>query len=155
VVYLFSQSISSALACFLSGIFIDLDHFFEYFYAFGYRAFSVKKFFQAADDHLYRKFFLFLHSYELAAILWILSLVLIRRPWAWGFSLGLTLHIIADQIYNPCDYRTYFLIFRIRHNFNGDRLFPIELQEKYKKEERGWGRDVEKTLKKTLKDKNV
>ena len=147
VLYFFTRSIPAASACFLSGIFIDLDHFFEYFYMFGCRAFSLKKFFQAADDHLYRKFFLFLHSYELAVIFWVISLVLIRRPWAWGFSLGITLHIIADQIYNPCDYRTYFLIFRIRHNFEGDRLFPLELQKKYKDRQRGWGRDVTKSAK--------
>ena len=139
-VYLFSHSISATLACFLSGIFIDSDHFFEYFFMFGRRDFSLKKFFQAANGHLYNQYFLFLHSYELAAIFWILSLALIRRPWAWGFSLGFTLHIIADQIYNPCDPLTYFLLFRIRHNFDGARLFPPELQEKYNKRQRGWGR---------------
>ncbi len=145
--YFFTRSISATAACFLSGIFIDLDHFFEYFYAFGYRGFSIAKFFQAADEHAYQKFFLFLHSYELVIICWILNFTLIPYPWMMGLSLGFTLHIIADQIYNPCDYRTYFLIFRIRHRFNGDRLFPLELQEKYKKQERGWGRDVTKSEK--------
>jgi len=139
VIYLFSHSISAALACFLSGIFIDLDHFFEYFYFFGYRNFSFKNFFRAADEHVYKRFFLFLHSYELAAVFWILSLTFIRRPWAWGFSLGFTLHIIADQIYNPCAPFTYLLIFRLKHRFEGDRLFPPEIQKKYR--ERHWGRN--------------
>ncbi|MEA1926868.1 MAG: hypothetical protein U9N73_01575 [Candidatus Auribacterota bacterium] len=148
ILYFFTRSFSAAAACFLSGIFIDLDHFFEYFYAFGFRDISLRKFFQAADDHAYQKFFLFLHSYELVAISWLLTFTLIPYPWMLGLSIGITLHIIADQIYNPCDYRTYFLSFRILHRFEGDRLFPLELQEKYKERRKGWGRDVMKNVEK-------
>jgi len=141
-VYLFSHSFSAALACFLSGIFIDLDHFLEYFYYFGFRRFSVRGFFRAADEHIYRKFFLFLHSYELVLIFWILSLAVIRRPWAWGFSLGFTLHIIADHIYNPCLPSTYLLSFRLRHRFDGDRIFPPGIQEAYRSRPRFWARKI-------------
>jgi len=139
-VYLFSSSLSAALACFLAGIFIDLDHFLEYFYYFGLRNFSLKKFFRAADEHIYRKFFLFLHSYELALVFWVLSLAVIRRPWAWGFCLGFTLHIIADHIYNPCLPSTYLLSFRLRHRFEGERIFPREIQERYRSRARFWMR---------------
>ncbi len=139
-VYLFSSSLSAALACFLAGIFIDLDHFLEYFYYFGFRRFSLRGFFRAANDHIYRKFFLFLHSYELAAVFWALSLAAIRRPWAWGFSLGFTLHILADHIYNPCRYATYLLSFRLRHRFQGERIFPPEIRERYRSRGRFWMR---------------
>ncbi|MFH1038717.1 MAG: hypothetical protein V1789_08645 [PVC group bacterium] len=131
-VYVLSRSRTAALACFLSGIFIDLDHLFEYYYYFGRRRLSVREFFRAADEHIYNKFFLFLHSYELAAVLWILSLAVLRRPWAWGFSLGFALHIIADHLYNPCAPGTYLLFFRIRHRFDGGRLFPREIRERYR-----------------------
>lgn len=139
-VYFFSSSFSAALACFLSGIFIDLDHFLEYFYYFGFRRFSIRRFFRAAEEHVYRKFFLFLHSYELAALFWGLSLAVIRRPWAWGFSLGFTLHIIADHIYNPCVSASYLFSFRLRHRFEGERIFPVEIQERYRS--RFWARKI-------------
>ncbi len=138
-VYLFSYSVGAALACFLAGIFIDLDHLFEYYYYFGLRRLSVKEFFRAANEHVYNKFFLFLHSYELAVVLWVLSLAVIRRPWAWGFSLGFTLHIIADHIYNPCAPLTYILLFRVKHRFAGERLFPSELREKGRAKDRHRG----------------
>ncbi len=141
-VYLVSRSFAAGLACFLSGIFIDLDHFLEYFYYFGLRRFSVRSFFQAANEHVYRKFFLLLHSYELAGVFWILSLAVIRRPWAWGFSLGFTLHIIADQIYNPCRPASYLLAFRLRHRFQGERIFPLEIQERYRSRPRFWKRSI-------------
>ena len=131
-VYLLSRSFSAALAFFLAGIFIDLDHFLEYFYFFGFRGFSVRRFFRAADQHVYRKFFLFLHSYELALVFWVLSLAVIRKPWAWGFALGFTLHIVADHIYNPCVPASYLFCFRLRHRFEGERIFPEEVQERYR-----------------------
>ncbi len=138
LVYLFSDSISAALACFGAGIFIDLDHFFEFFYKFGFRRISSKLFFRAAENHEYDRFFLFFHSYELALLLWLIALFVVRRPWAWGFALGFTVHIIADQIYNPCHPLTYLLIYRIKNRFDGDRLFPVQTQEKYRKRRMGW-----------------
>jgi hypothetical protein len=142
LVYLLSSSLSAALACFLSGVFIDLDHLLEYFYYFGFQRFSVREFFWAADEHVYRKFFLFLHSYELAVVFWILSLAVIRRPWSWGFSLGFTLHILADQIYNPCCPATYFLSFRIFHRFEGEKIFPLKTQKQYRERPRFWKRNI-------------
>ncbi len=142
VVYLFSNSLGAALAFLLSGIFIDLDHFLEYFYYFGFKGFSVRRFFRAAEEHVYRKFFLFLHSYELALVFWILSLVVIRSPWTWGFSLGFTLHIVADHFYNPCRPATYFFSFRLWHRFEGERLFPREIQERYRARPRFWKRRI-------------
>jgi hypothetical protein len=141
-VYLFSKSFSAALALFLAGIFIDLDHFLEYFYYFGFRGFSVKRFFRAANQHIYQKFFLFLHSYELALIFWVISLAVIRRPWAWGFSLGFTLHIVADHIYNPCAPASYLFSFRLFHRFEGAKIFPLEVQERYRESTRFWTRKI-------------
>jgi len=138
LVYLFSRSLSATLACFASGIFIDLDHFFEYFFKFGVHLPRIRKFFQAADNHEYDRYFLFFHSYELALISWLAAALLIRRPWAWGFAIGFTVHILADQIYNPCHPLTYLLIFRIRNRFEGDRLFPTRIQEKYRERRTGW-----------------
>lgn len=137
-VYLFSRSAAAALSCFLSGILIDLDHFFEFFYKFGFKKLSLKTFFRAAHNHEYDKFFLLLHSYELAIVFWLVSIFLIKKPWAWAFALGFTVHLLADQYYNPCHPLTYFLLFRIRHKFDGSRLFPREIQEKYRDKKRGW-----------------
>ena len=139
LVYLFSRSLTAARACFGAGILIDIYHFFEFFYKFGFRRISLKRFFRAAENHEYDRFFLLFHSYELALILWLIAIFLIRKPWAWGFALGFTVHIIADQIYNPCHPLTYLLLYRIKNRFVGDRLFPPKIQERYKEKRKGWG----------------
>jgi len=131
MIYLVFHSLSAAVAFFFSGILIDLDHFFEYWHKFGLRDFSLRKFFRAAHNHEYSSYFVLLHSYELAAILLLVGFIFIRKPWFWGFVLGFTVHIISDQIYNPCHPLTYSLLFRIKHKFNGERLFPLEKREKY------------------------
>jgi len=128
--YFFSRSLPGALAFFLSGIFIDLDHLFEYAFAFGLRDFSVRRFFSAAHGHEYRRYFLLVHSWEIALLFWAAAAFLAPTAWAVGFSLGFTLHILADQIYNPCAPLTYFLWFRIRHRFDGDILFPPEVRKR-------------------------
>jgi hypothetical protein len=130
--YLLTRSLSGTLAFFLSGIFIDLDHIFEYVYAFGARSFSVRRFFRAAHGHEYRRYFLLVHSWEIVLVFWAATAFLLPSNWAVGFSLGFTLHILADQIYNPCTALTYFLWFRIRHRFDGDILFPPEKRARRK-----------------------
>ena len=136
-VYLLTRSLPAAGAFFFAGVFIDLDHFFEYFHRFGFRGISVKKFFRAAHRHEYRQYFLFLHSYELAFGLWMAAFFWIRMDWALAFAAGFTIHLFADQIYNPCAPYTYFLGFRIRHKFDGDILFPPELRRKYDRRRKG------------------
>ncbi|MCX6350198.1 MAG: hypothetical protein NTV79_11995 [Candidatus Aureabacteria bacterium] len=130
MLYLLFRSLSVAAAFFLSGIFIDLDHILEYAHAFGVKGFSARKFFRAAHNHEYRQYFLLVHSWEIAFLLWAAAVLLLPYPWAVGFALGFTLHILADQLYNPCAPLTYFLWFRIRHRFDGDILFPPEKRAK-------------------------
>jgi len=83
----------------------------------------MKKFFWAAYYHVYPRYYLFLHSWELAAALWVLA-ALGNSPWAWGLAAGLTLHLLLDQLHNPAGAGTYFLLRRAAKGFQSEAVFP-------------------------------
>jgi hypothetical protein len=123
-VYFVSKSEEIALISFLSGIFIDIDHIFDYFYCERKIKFDIKDFFYKCNYHQIKKYIFFLHSFELLLILAVLvyffpSKILI------GIFIGFTVHIFTDAFYKPKHFFRYSLIYRAKHNFiNFDLAFP-------------------------------
>jgi len=110
-------------ACFLSGIFIDLDHHFDYLLEKKEIPLSYKKLVDFCKYDHQSKLYLFLHSYELLLLLW-LSITYFSLGAVWlGIAIGFTTHIICDEIVNPGRPLSYFLIYRIKHNFNRKMFF--------------------------------
>ena len=126
LIYLLGRPLSAAAAFFLAGVFIDLDHIVEYTYAFGLRNFNLRKFFDAAYNHRYPRYFLFFHSYELSLLLWLAALFMFPYSWGWALALGYTVHLTADNLFNPVHNLTYFLSFRLKHRFHPATLFSEE-----------------------------
>ena len=104
----------------LGGVFIDLDHFIDYFGYFGWK-FDLKAFF----EHGYMasgKVYVFFHSWELVVILWTFSLVL---PWA------IPLHLLIDVLFAQHSKPEFMsLIYRASKNFDLDQLCP-EMKAQY------------------------
>ncbi|MBI2995646.1 MAG: hypothetical protein HYY52_02930 [Candidatus Melainabacteria bacterium] len=120
--YLLYDQIAPAVASFLVGTLIDLDHVIDYFYAHG-KKWDWKKVNGAHHEHFSGKLYIPLHSYELLILFFILTLDPALTPWRVGISLSLITHFLCDQFFNPNrKFSTYFLINRIIHRFNVKKI---------------------------------
>jgi hypothetical protein len=122
---LWVKSKTAVLACFLSGIFIDLDHHLDYFLVRKKLPLSYKKLVDFCDKDQ-GPLYLFLHSYELLILMWIcIYYFSLGNVWV-GIAVGFTTHILCDEFANPFRPLAYFLTYRIKHKFNRKMLFKKE-----------------------------
>ncbi|MFN8656692.1 MAG: hypothetical protein U0105_10170 [Candidatus Obscuribacterales bacterium] len=119
------KSAPAAVASFLAGWMIDIDHLFDYVKAHGWR-WSWFHFKEARHEHYSGKLYLPLHSYELLAVLWILLRKEHHRPYRNGITLSILTHLLLDQKCNPCRRpATYFLAHRIRQQFDATKILSL------------------------------
>ena len=112
----------ATLGCFLSGVLIDVDHYLEYWIIKKKFPFRFKDLQDFCDFSETKKTYLIFHGYEFLLILWFLIFFLqLNLVWL-GVILGLTVHMIFDQFTNPIKPLFYFIIFRIRHNFEKSKI---------------------------------
>jgi len=116
-----TKSYPAALAAFLAGIFIDLDHLIDFWALESRKPFSIKDFLNAEKYDLQRKWvFIFLHSWELMAGLFIWDYFHHWPVILTAITASMTFHLLLD-IYNLTDRKmhplTYFLVFRIIKGF--------------------------------------
>ena len=116
------QSWIAGASCFLMGIFIDLDHYFDFWLNRGF-SLSPKRFFDFCYRGTSRKFYDILHGYEFIPFYWLLTMVPELSDFGWGLTVGYTLHLLGDQLFNRHLHRwTYFLTFRIYHRFESSKI---------------------------------
>lgn len=130
VLYYFN-SWTAALASFLTGVFIDIDHILDYYVNYGINL-DIRRFFDVCYSIGFRKLFLFLHSFELVAGLWFFVLLLNPGTIWTGAAIGITQHLFLDQLGNNrtgCKKFRYFLLYRLRHSFS--RSAVIENEKTY------------------------
>lgn len=114
---LWAQSWGAVVACFLSGIFIDLDHHLDYFIFKKELPLSYKKLVHFLRHEHRSKLFLFLHSYEVLVLIWS-AIFLLGLDLVWiGIAIGFTTHILCDEAFNPISPRGYFLTYRAKNRF--------------------------------------
>lgn len=116
LIYLFTNSLSNAIASFLGGILIDLDHFIDYYMNFGF-SYNLKKICDAIDNFRLSKLYLLLHSYELLITFWLAIFIIPLNSIYLFIAIGVTQHIFLDQLFNPVTPKTYFLSHRIACRF--------------------------------------
>ncbi len=111
-----TQSVSSGVACFLAGTAIDVDHFYDYFRHYGFR-FSTEAFYSDRYFVESGKSFVWLHSYELLPLIWVLFYCLQLQQLGVGVCVGFLSHLLCDQYSNGLHPMAYFLSFRMSRNF--------------------------------------
>ena len=116
------RSAAAALACFLAGVFVDLDHIFDYCRNFGPRL-RLRHLFRAFEAEVFENIFVFLHAWE-----WILVALVILWLGAWppvlaGAAIGFTVHLALDQFVNRHTPWSYFLTYRAAHRFSGPHYY--------------------------------
>lgn len=106
---------------FLFGVFIDIDHFFDFFYHFGFST-DIYKFFQV-DSYILEseKVFVPLHGWEFILIFFFLGLIFEKKFKINGLALTISVsyfgHLLWDNISFAHHYLCYFLTYRFLNNF--------------------------------------
>jgi hypothetical protein len=122
VVGLILHSWAGGTSCALMGIFIDLDHLFDFWVNRGF-SLSPRKFFDFCYYGTSRRFYDILHGWEFIPLYgWLAT-----RPglWevGWGLTVGYTLHLLGDQLFNTHLNRwTYFFSYRLYHGFDTRKI---------------------------------
>ena len=139
LVWWWLRSSAAALACFLMGVFIDLDHIVDFIYN-NRRHLRFHRFFPAFEFEVLENIFVFLHSWEFALV-WLallLSLPDVRQPVALGLFVGFVTHLGLDNLFNRHARWAYFLLYRLRHGFAGRYYYGArEYRKRLKRARRG------------------
>jgi len=120
--YMVYRSRKAALASFLVGFAMDLDHIVDYIRAHGWKM-DWARFSEASHEKYSGKLYLPLHSYELLALFFFLFKGPARQPYRVGITMSVLTHLLLDQRCNPSRKAgTYFLAHRIRKRFNAHEI---------------------------------
>ena len=110
--YVTTGSMIWSFLCVVGGIMIDVDHLVDHFCYFGPR-FKIKDFMLQKSLQSGKAYVPF-HSWELASLLWLSSFWV---SWAIPLAVGVTGHLVIDQIGLRGDPFFYFLMYRWRCQF--------------------------------------
>ena len=122
VLYTIFKSSGLAIACLISGIFIDLDHIPDYIREHG-SPFKIRNFFQVCYKCRFNRIILFLHGWEWLLLSCIVAWLTNWNPWTTGLFIGLSQHMILDAIYNSPGVWTYSLLWRWKNSFDFETTF--------------------------------
>jgi len=119
-----THSWEGTMVCFLSGILIDIDHHFDLWLYEKKILFHIKHIYYFCEKEKKGKLYLIFHSYELLALFWLGLIWFPLNVLWWGLAVGLTVHLVLDQMCNTVTPFTYFLWYRIKKGFMKEALFP-------------------------------
>ena len=110
------------LVVFLVGIFIDVDHWFDYWAYFGLN-FNLARFFNVANYiHGSQKVYVLLHGWELVIVFWLIGKLIGRKlkikGLEWAISLAYLGHLLWDNFSFSHHPLAYFLTYRWLNNFS-------------------------------------
>jgi hypothetical protein len=129
---LITHSIEGAISCFLVGIFIDLDHVFDYLFNHGTKM-DIRRFFNSFKLEALDNIFVFLHSWEIMAICLVVAWLTDWKPVILGILVGGMMHLVLDHFWNGHSTFAYWLFYRMRHRFAGRYFYGAkEYRERLK-----------------------
>ncbi|MFH1792010.1 MAG: hypothetical protein ABH885_08545 [Candidatus Omnitrophota bacterium] len=117
---IYLRSASCGIIAFFAGILIDIDHVMDFLISHGRGSFS--KFYETMLRANIEKFYGVLHSYEVVCALWVCISVFSLGAYWISFAVGVTQHLILDQLFNPIRPWGYFLTFRMLKGFKTDDI---------------------------------
>lgn len=135
VVWFLFQSMTATIACFLTGILLDIDHIIDYVANYGWKI-RIKHLFQAFEYEVFENIFVFLHSWEFVAIYLALLWLIDWKPVALGAGIGIFAHLLVDHLFNDHSPLGYFLSYRIWHGFSAKHFYGAPEYRKRLKHQR-------------------
>ena len=130
ILYLLFKSWGMAAACFVSGVFIDLDHILDYLREQGW-PFKVRRFFEICHNGQFDRIMLIWHGWEWLALWSLAAWVTDWNPLITGALIGIALHMIMDTLHNCNSPISYSLLWRWQKGFVFDEVFPKIAEQKY------------------------
>jgi len=124
------KSAGYAVISFLAGVLIDGDHLIDYYLNHGF-TFNLKKIYRCCLAIDLKRIYLVLHSYELIFFLWAAIYIFSLSLFWQAIALGLTQHMILDQISNPIKTFAYFFAYRAANNFKAAGILTIRKGNKF------------------------
>lgn len=120
----------------LGGILMDLDHFIDYFIAFGFSLFNLEHFTDGAYGTQSGRLFYFFHGWEYVVMLLIIGICAQKkvrlRSFFLAMGLSMLFHLMLDVTINKgMTFASYSITYRAVHHF---RLEDIITPEQYQKD---------------------
>jgi len=123
LLWLTMGNLGAAVACFFTGLLLDLDHLVDYL-CHRPRANTLADLVDVCENCRLDRVVLPLHSWELLALAALAAALLpAQRALLAGAAVGLGTHLLADQLSNPVTGRAYLLLHRWRHGFRRGAFF--------------------------------
>lgn len=105
------------LLCILASFLIDVDHLFDFWMAYGF-SLDLKTFFKTDFFEINGKVFVPFHSWELIAIIFLLSTIIKKYKWPMlAIGLAMLTHVLWDAFSYKIAIADYSLMYRAAHNF--------------------------------------
>lgn len=104
------------------GVCLDIDHIVDYCYSRRTLRFSLREVYEACEDCALSRLIFVFHSYELVAFMWIAIVVYSPGDLWVAAAVGLTQHLILDQVTNPINAMGYFFSYRLAHGFRSESI---------------------------------
>jgi hypothetical protein len=118
-----THSVVGTIVCFLSGIFIDLDHLIDFWIAKKKIIIDYPKLVSFTGLERGGKLFLVLHSFEFWLLFWVVIVYYqLNEVWV-GLAVGGSAHLIIDQLANPTKPLSLSLLYRWKHRFAKECIF--------------------------------
>jgi hypothetical protein len=135
------KPILAIFAAMLGGVLVDIDHFADYFLAYGW-SFSWFYFIKGFEFLKSDKLYVLFHGWEYVLFLLLIAIILKNKASKSVFlalSLALFFHLGSDVFMDKVPPKTYFVIFRAKNNFDLEKLSYPEHWEKHLKYKKLYG----------------
>jgi len=107
----------------IGGVLIDVDHAAEYLFI-AKKPLSLRRFFATFYEGRLERVHIFLHSWELLIVLSTVTILTGWNSFLTGLLIGMSCHLLLDQLCNrPCPLG-YFLAYRALKGFSYRLIFP-------------------------------
>ena len=124
------HSWEAGMGCLLGGVFIDIDHHIDYYFDYKKIPWRYKDLIDYCTSPAKDKLYLIFHAYEFLVLLWLAVFLLKLNSFWIGLGVGVSVHMMCDQFYNPLRPLAYFILYRIKNGFESKKLYTPEFLRK-------------------------
>lgn len=121
------------MASLIAGVFIDLDHFFDYWRAFG-TGFNLKYFLKGYQFLKSDRIYIPLHGFEYSILLFLAGFMIKNDNLSYLFiiaSISLLVHLLIDTATNEVRLSGYFVLYRLTKGFVLKNIVTVDHYQKH------------------------